>query len=93
MIKIEITSDSDFNDNYPANSILNGLVSVDAWIEETREIKNMKLDEVSITENFESQMCISERPTISNEHILTIKLYKSDGEVIESKTDKIIWNQ
>ncbi|MEN8249384.1 MAG: hypothetical protein ABFS32_10670 [Bacteroidota bacterium] len=92
LTKIEITSDSDFNDNYPANSLLNGLVSIDAWIEETREIKNMKLDNVSISDNFESQMYISERPTISNEHTLTIKLYKSDGKVIESKTDKIIWN-
>lgn len=93
LTKIEITSDSDFNNNHPANSILNGLISVDAWIEESREIKNMKLDEVSITDNFESQMYISEIPTISKEHILTIKLYKSDGKVIESKTDKIIWNQ
>lgn len=92
LTKIEITSDSDFNDNYPANSLLNGLVSIDAWIEETREIKNLQLDDVSITENFESQMYISERPTISNKHTLTIKLYKSDGKVIESKTDKIIWN-
>ena len=92
LTKIEITSDSDFNDNLPANFVLNGLISIDAWIEETREVKNMKLDDVIITDNFQSQMYISERPTISKEHILTIKLYKSDGKVIESKTDKIIWN-
>lgn len=92
LTKIEITSDSDFSESYPANSILNELVSINAWIEETKEIKNAKLDSVIITDNFESQMYISKRPTISKEHILTIKLYKSDGKVIESKTDKITWN-
>lgn len=90
--KIEITSDSDFNDDYPANSILNGLVSVDAWTEESREMRNMALDEVNITGNFESQMYISDMPSISKEHKLTIKLSKSDGKVIDSKTDMIIWN-
>lgn len=92
LTKIEITSDSDFNDSYPANSILNGLVSIDTWNEKTREIKNMKLYEATITENFEFHMYISQRPTISKDHILTIKLYKSNGKIIESKTDRIVWN-
>ena len=92
LTKIEIISDSDFNENYPANTILNGLVTIDAWIEESREVKNMRFDDANISDNFMSHMYISQRPTISNEHILTIKLYKSGGKVIEAKTDQLIWN-
>lgn len=91
LTKIEITSDSDFNEDYPANTILNGLVSIDVWIKESREVKNMKLKDVNISDNFESQMYISEKPTICKEHTLTIKLFKSDGKIIESKTEKITW--
>lgn len=92
LTKIEVTSNSDFNGSYPANTLLNELIRIDVWIEGSGEIKNMKLSEVNLSNNFESQMFISQGPTTSKEHILTVKLFKSDGNVIEAKTDKIIWH-
>ena len=91
LTNIEITSDSDFNDDYPANTLLNELVRIDEWVIASREFKNRKLNEASISNNLENKMYISQKPERSKEHVFKVRLFKSDGSVIEAVTDQVVW--
>jgi len=100
LTRIEITSDSDFNDEYPANTILNDLVTIDLCTAEDYyecDVKYLKLNDIDLTKfmnpqnQYMANLFIVEKPSKSNEHKLTIKLFKSNGEVITAETNNIIW--
>jgi hypothetical protein len=100
LTKIEITSDSDFSDDYPANTILNDLVTIvlntaDDYYGSNYEyikLNNIVLDKFMNPQNqYMANLTIVERPIKEKEHILTIKLYKSNGEIMTAVSNKIVW--
>ena len=90
VIKIEITSDSDFNDQFLTNTLLNDLVTVKKG-NISNKFDHIKLNDVDLSEIIWSELYIVDHPTISKEHIFSIKLFKSDGVVISIQSEKIIW--
>jgi hypothetical protein len=106
VIGIEITSDSDFDDQYLANSLLNDLVTIheldmiepgkipysanDGRIE-PNAYQYKKLKDADLSKILWSDMYITDHPIASKEHILTIKLIKSNGDIISMHSDKIVW--
>ena len=38
-----------------------------------------------------ANLFIRKRPTKAKEHIFLFKLYKSDGSIISSESEKIVW--
>jgi len=100
LTKIEITSDSDFSDNYPANTLLNDLVTIFLNTAEDYygnnyeylKLNNIALDKFMNPQNrYMANLTIAERPTKEKEHILTIKLYKSNGEIMTAVSNKLLW--
>jgi hypothetical protein len=87
VVKIEITSDADFNENYPANSLLNDIVE----FFEDYPPKYIPLDQMDFSRNFGIWLSIRNRPTKSNEHTFYINIYKADGQVITTNSEKITW--
>ncbi len=88
--KIEFTSDADFNADYPANSILNDLITINAWIE-PNEYQYIKLNEANLTESLWSDMYIVSSPNIEKKHILTVKIYRENGDTLIANSEEIIW--
>jgi len=100
LTKIEITSDSDFSDDYPANTILNDLVTIvlntaDDYYGSNYEylkLNNIALDKFMNPQNqYMANLYIAERPTKEKEHKLTIKLFKSNGEIITAASNILVW--
>jgi len=98
--KIEITSDSDFNDDYPANTILNDLVTIvlntadDYYGSNYEYLKLNNIDLVKFMNpqnQYMANLIIVERPTKEKEHKLTIKLFKSNGEIITVDSNRFVW--
>ena len=87
--KIKVTSDSDYSDNLPANSILNEIVIIRKW-KTGNEYELTNLYDIDGGDSW-SWMYISERPTLSKLHRFTIKLYKSNGDIIIGTSDQIQW--
>ncbi|MDH5379675.1 MAG: hypothetical protein OEW75_02415 [Cyclobacteriaceae bacterium] len=85
-----VTSNSDFNSNYMAGTPLNDLIMLNAWIG-PHQFEYITLNEADISKNYETYMYISEAPTLSQQHELTISLTKSNGEQYLAKTGLIQW--
>lgn len=90
IMKIEITSSSDFNDDYPSGSLLNNLVTAYAW-SEGNIYHHISLSDLNLTKGFQSRMHISPRPSLSQDHVLTFKLHKSNGEIVSFESENIHW--
>jgi len=84
---IEVVSNSDFSAEYPAGTLLNPLVDINP----VGINSFINLDLVNISNNYESPMTISARPTLSMEHQITVRLFKANGVVLEAKSDVITW--
>jgi len=100
LTKIEITSDSDFSNDYPANVILNDLVTITLNTADDYYGTNyeyLKLNSIDLVKfmnpqnQYMANLFIAERPTKEKEHILTIKLYKSNGEIMTAVSNKLTW--
>ncbi len=100
LTKIEITSDSDFSDYYTANTLLNDLVTIVLNTAEDYygsnyeylKLNNIALDKFMNPQNqYMANLIIAERPTKEKKHILTIKLYKSNGEIMTAVSNKLTW--
>lgn len=100
LTKIEITGDSDFNEDYLAHSLLNDLVTIDLCIADDYfdcDRKYLKLNEVALKKfmnpqnQYMANIFIVERPTKTKELKLTIKLFKSNGDIIIAESNSIIW--
>lgn len=100
LTKIEVTSNADFSDNYPANTLLNELITIDLCTAEGYydcERKYVKLNEIDVRKlinpqnQYSANLFIVERPTNANEHKLTIKLFKSNGNIITAQSNSLSW--
>ena len=100
LTKIEITSNSDFNDDYPANTLLNELITINLCTAEDYydcNIEYLKLNNIDLVKfmnpqnQYMADLFIVERPTKEKEHKLTIKLFKSNGDIILAESNKLIW--
>ena len=88
--KIEFISNADFNNDFPANTILNNLITINAWIDDVG-YKYMKLDEYDLSETIWSDIYITSYPTIDKKHIFTVKIIKINGDTIIANSEEIIW--
>jgi len=88
--KIEITSCSDFSTDYPAGSLLNDIVTAYTWLE-GNSYQYIPLNDLELSKRFQSRMHISPRPSLSQDHVLTFRLHKSNGEVISFESENIHW--
>jgi hypothetical protein len=88
--KIEVTSDSDFNADFPANTVLNEIIMMRKWTKDN----DFELTSINNIDNGQdwTWMFIKERPTLSKSHKLTIKLFKSNGDIIIGTSDLIEWD-
>lgn len=100
LTKIEITSDADFNKDYPAHTLLNDLITIDLCIAEDYygyDRKYLKLNEIDLMKfmnpqnQYMANIFVVERPTKSLEHKLSIKLFKLNGDIISAETNSIVW--
>ncbi len=100
LTKIEVTSNADFSDDYPANTILNDLITIDLCTADEYydcdrkrlNLKDIHLKNFMNPQNlYMAKLFITERPTEAKEHKFTFKLYKSDGSIITSESKKIVW--
>jgi len=100
LTKIEITSNSDFNDDCPANTLLNDLVIIristsDDYYDYSPEY--LKLNDIELVKFMNPQnfymadLFIIQRPTKAKEHKLTVKLFKSNGDTITAQSNIINW--
>ncbi len=101
LTKIEITSNSDFNEEYPANTSLNDLIIVKILEDPNKfhsEYHFENFDSVEFEkllpriESFNPDFYIVEHPTINLTHRLTVKIYKSNGDTIIAESEKFYWN-
>lgn len=91
--KIEFTSDQDFN-NIPADSSLNELLTIEYINDEIplnqATIKQLNFQEPEWTNKI---FTIDETPDELNiEHTITLKITKSNGEIVENSISGIVWN-
>ncbi len=100
LTKIEITSDADFNDDYPANTLLNDLVIIflntaDDYYGHKYEYLNLNsIDLVKFLNpqnQYMANLVIVERPTKEKDHKLTIKLFKSNGDIVTAVSNRFVW--
>jgi hypothetical protein len=100
LTKIEITSDSDFNDSHRAHELLNDLIIVGLRKDENlihSAYEYIKFDSVSFErllprEDFlDPEFYIAEHPTLDMSHKLTIKIFKSNRDTIVAESVQIIW--
>ncbi len=100
LTKIEITSNANFSDDYPANAILNDLIKIDLCTaneyydcdRKCLDLNDIDLKQFMNPQNlYMAKLFIVERPTEAKEHKFTFKLYKSDGSIITSESKKIVW--
>ena len=100
LTKIEITSNSNFNEDHPANSLLNDLVIVKVLEDPNKfhsEYHFEKFDSVGFEkllprEDFlNPDFYIVEHPTIDLTHRLTVKIFKSNGDIIITESEQIFW--
>lgn len=88
--RIKITSDSDFNDAYPAQSELNEIVTI-RGTNANGEYVLGHLNDFDPSDLNIGYMWISDRPTLDSNHHLTIEIEKSNGDVLSATSMQIIW--
>lgn len=90
--KIEITSKTDFNNEFFANDNLSSLFLIRVFLGDGefgfKPIGDIELEEIQTTD---LGFLLSERPTINKKHSFTIKLTKSNGEEIAVEIVEITW--
>lgn len=95
--KIEVFSNQDFNGSYPANALLNEIVLIDNILSESPAqilLAEATQDDLQFMypEDLGRFLTIEEHPDLTDvEHILTIKITKSNGDVMETMVGPITW--
>jgi len=93
IVKICVSSNSDFNDDYLAESDLTNLIKVYGMKKNSNEehtfdyLKNFSSDYITNL----WYLYIEEKPTISKKHTFTVKYEKSNGEIVSGISQEIIW--
>lgn len=94
MTKIEITSNSDFDENHPAGAVLNDIIYI---IKTVGEPVTKLMDEFAFESIFTSvqgdrtSFLLPTQPDVASEHVFTMKVYKSNGDIVSSESEIIIW--
>lgn len=100
LTKIEITSSSDFNEDHPANSLLNDLILVKIKEDPNKfnsdfhfeKFDSVEFEKILPRDDFlNPDFYIAEHPDIDFTHKLTIKIFKSNGDIIVAESEKINW--
>lgn len=100
LTKIEITSNSDFNEDHPANSLLNDLIIVKILDEPNKfnsDYHFEKFDSVEFekllprVDFLNPDFYITEHPTKDLTHRLKVKIFKSNGDIIITESEQIFW--
>jgi hypothetical protein len=90
---ISIKSDTDFKPDLPAGSELISIVKV--FVSDSNgNVIYKNINEADISETgigYNRYMWIIKRPDINKKHKLTIELEKSNGEVLKSTSEEIVW--
>ncbi len=98
--KIEITSSSDFNEEHPANSLLNDLIIVKILEDPNKyhsdyhfeKFDSVEFERLLPREDFlNPDFYIAEHPTLDLAHRLTVKIFKSNGDTIVAESEQIFW--
>ena len=90
IVKIYVSSNSDFNDNYLAGNELIDLIKVYGRNSNGDYIFGY-LKDFSIKDINPWYLYIEERPTISKKHTFTIKFEKSNGEIVYGISPEVLW--
>ena len=90
VVRVRVSSDSDFNENYLAGNDLTDIIKVNV-VRNGKIVldylKNCQIDRYT----FYNILFIEERPTISKTHIFTVEFEKSNGEIITGISPEITW--
>lgn len=91
--KIEITSNAPFNDSHGANQVLNDLFELMVFDSASPGGHFHSLSEATSTDlsGQALSLLLVRRPTLSQTHVFTIKLTKSNQEVVTVETPAIVW--
>jgi len=90
--KIEITSKTDFNNEFSANDDLSSLFLIGRFLGDGEfEFKSIDETELEDIQTINVEFLLSEKPTIDEEHSFTIRVTKSNGEKIVVEIEEITW--
>lgn len=101
LTKIEISSNSDFDEDHPANTSLNDLIMVRILEDPNKfhsayhfeKFDSVGFDKLLAREDFlNPDFYITEQPTMELSHRLTVKIFKSNGDIILAESEEIFWN-
>jgi hypothetical protein len=90
VLKIEITSDRDFSDDYPANALLNNIVTANTLIGGGNHFYQ-NFSAIDLQTDLWSDMYIVKKPTREKAHRLKVTIYKENGETVSAESDEIVW--
>lgn len=89
LVRISVTSDTDFDETHPAGTELNDLIYVRAGTVEG--IAEGRLTDLQPSEINYLYMYINERPADNIPHKFTIEVEKSNGEIYSDTSQEIVW--
>lgn len=89
LVRISVTSDTDFDETHPAGTELNDLIYVRAGTVEG--IAEGRLTDLQPSEINYLYMYINERPADNMPQKLTIEVEKSNGEIYSDTSQEIVW--
>jgi hypothetical protein len=101
LTKIEISSNSDFNEDHLANTSLNDLIIVKILEDPNKfhseyhfeKFNSVEFEKLLPREDFlNPDFYIAEQPTMEFNHRLTVKIFKSNGDIIVAESEGIFWN-
>jgi len=92
IMRIDILSASDFDSLHPAGTSLSDLFEYEEFVGED-EFESSNLSEIDNYSAETINLTLSERPSIENSHAFTILLTKSNGDVLETTTSEIVWQE
>jgi|SRR5690554_4049460 len=90
LTRIKITSDSNFNDNFPANSELNEIISIRGINSDGNYVLGKVSDFIPSEINL-GYMFLSIRPENNENQKITIEIEKSNGEILSATSEQISW--
>ena len=91
--KIELTSDQNFNNDFPADSSLNELVVL-KYFNDIVPLTQADMNQINFEEPENTQKILTIEATpdeLNIEHTFTLKITKSNGDIVENSISGIVW--
>lgn len=90
--EIEITSSSNFNNDFSSNENLISLFQIRKFLG-NGEFEFVSIEEINLEEiqTINVELLLTEKPTIDESHVFTIKMVKSNEEEIIIEIEEISW--